>query len=56
MFFKTSHFNTVNSWRFPSKIKRREEIQIFAFLELSFAFSIKKDIGNIYYISKKRLV
>jgi len=47
VFSKTSHFNTVSSWRFQYKIKGRKEIQIFAFLELSFPFSVKK--GGIKY-------
>jgi len=49
MYFSKFHiFNTVNSWRFQSKIKENGEIQFFAFFELNFSFSVKKDGGNIY--------
>jgi len=49
VFSKTSQFNTMSSWRFQYKIKGKEEIQFFAFLEV-FHFQSRneeEDISNL---------
>jgi len=45
---KLHNFKILSSWHFQSKIKGKEEIQNFAFLELVLHFQSKKEGENIY--------